>query len=127
MSPELLRALRDAETIQHPFFEIGRRAVLIRAGYAWDGATMAVNTGSLIVPSLIHDIGCQAVNLALLPFEFRACFDAEYYTQSLAYDVPKIRAAIHYVAVRFWGTFPKSEKAVAPYADVLDIKIRGVL
>lgn len=119
--------MRDRDTTRHPFFEIERRAVLVRAGYAWDGATMAVNTDSLIVPSLVHDIGCQAVNLDLLPFELRACFDAEYYAQSLAYDVPKIRAAIHYAAVRFWGTIPKREKAAAPYADVSDIKIRGVL
>lgn len=128
LSPDLLRALRDTETIRHPFFEITRRAVLVRAGYAWDGATGVIfQTENLRVPSLIHDIGCQAVNLGMLPRDFRAAFDAEYYAQALEYGALKARAMAHFAAIRLWGMIPKAETNPAPYADVKETRIRGVV
>lgn len=128
LSPDLLRALRNIETIRHPFFEITRQAVLVRAGYAWDGATgVLFQTENLRVPSLIHDIGCQAVNLGMLPRDFRAAFDAEYYAQALEYGVLKARAIAHFAVIRLWGIIPKAETNPAPYADVKETRIRGVV
>ena len=66
------------------------------------------NTPDLIVPSLVHDIGCQAVNLGLLPFSLRKCFDREYYEQALLYGVNPARALVHYSAISMWGLIPKS-------------------
>lgn len=128
LSGALISALRDMETVRHPFFEITRRAVLVRAGYAWDGATgVLFQTANLRVPSLIHDIGCQAVNLGMLPRDFRAAFDAEYYAQALEYGVSKPRAMAHFAAIRLWGMIQKAEKNPAPYADVKETRIRGVV
>lgn len=128
LSGALISALRDMETVRHPFFEITRRAVLVRAGYAWDGATgVLFQTANLRVPSLIHDIGCQAVNLGMLPRDFRAAFDAEYYAQALEYGVSKPRAMAHLAAIRLWGMIQKAEKNPAPYADVKETRIRGVV
>lgn len=110
----------------HPYFEITPRFVLARAGYAWDGATGAVKqTKNLRVASLTHDIGCQAVNLHLLPQEFRSHFDTEYYKQCRLYGMCWLRAKIHYLVISFWGKIKKPKGNVAPYAAVHSITVLG--
>lgn len=110
--------------VKHPFFLITPNEVMPAKEYAWDGATGAVNTTDLRIPSLIHDIGCQAVNLGLLPFEARALFDREYYLQCRLYDVPWVRARAHYLVIRAWGMFPKKEPGIAPYAELVEVEVR---
>lgn len=109
ISSKLRNALFEQQTVEHPFFIIRPNYIEVAEHYAWDGATGAVkNTPDLIVPSLVHDIGCQAVNLGLLPFSLRKCFDREYYEQALLYGVNPVRALVHYSAISLWGLIPKS-------------------
>ena len=69
------------------------------------------------------DIGCQAVNLRLLPFSCRALFDDEYRLQCKAYGVPKWRRDMHWGFIRLWGTIRKHEDSPAKYAKVYDFKV----
>ena len=122
----LCGALYSHQQPPHPFFEITPRFVLAKAGYAWDGATGALKNGeNLVIPSLIHDIGCQAVNLKLLPTDFRPKFDLEYYQQCRLYGVLWVRAKVHYLAISLWGKIPKKKGNVAPYAVVHSLTVLG--
>lgn len=49
---------------ENGFLEIGK-------GYAWDGATYAIDTPSIMESSLPHDALCQLVNMDLLPKDSR--------------------------------------------------------
>lgn len=110
--------------VKHPFFKIDSVNVSASANYAWDGATGALlQTEDLMVPSLIHDIGCQAINLGLLPHEYRPMFDREYLLQCEAYKVWPWRRQMHYLAIRMWGLIPKKEESVAKYARVYFFKV----
>jgi hypothetical protein len=124
VSSKLRNALFEQQTVDHPYFIIKPNYITVSAHYAWDGATGAIkNTPDLIVPSLIHDIGCQAVNLGLLPFKLRHCFDREYYEQALLYGVNPIRALIHYAGISLWGMIPKDE-ADQKYSKKYEIELK---
>jgi hypothetical protein len=115
--------MQDA-VVAHPFFKITKEGVFVKAEYAWDGATGSlVQSENLVVASLVHDIGCQAVNLKLLPRHLRRDFDYEYRQQALTYGVSPLRAEVHYAAISLWGLVPKSE-GEAPYAKINTIDIR---
>lgn len=117
ISPRLRGALYSSPTIDHPYFTITPHAVIAKSTYAWDGVTFSpIQPKKLIVPSLTHDIGCQAVNMGLLPHRFRALFDKEYYLQSKRYGVSEITAQIHYALITFWGLIPKHESLKPRYA-----------
>lgn len=120
---DLLEMLRRRRAV-HPFFAVEGETVCASKDYAWDGATGALfQTRDLIIPSLVHDIGCQAINLELLPWEMRPAWDREYLLQCEAYKVAELRREIHYRAIRVWGLIPKKEDGLAPYAMVHEIAI----
>lgn len=60
-----------------PFYTIFTTGtIVIKAGYAWDGASgPAIDTRNFMRGSLVHDVGCQAVNDGILPKHFRPKFD----------------------------------------------------
>ena len=41
--------------------------LIIREGYAWDGASGAIDTKNFMRPSLVHDVFCQMINEGYLP------------------------------------------------------------
>lgn len=123
----LVERLRGVE-VRHPYFTINQEgvtaAVTETGGYAWDGATgVMFQTEDLMVPSLVHDIGCQAVNMRLLPFACRALFDDEYRKQCEAYGVPRWRRDLHWGVIRLWGTVRKKEPAASDYSKVYELKV----
>lgn len=108
VSESLLKAMQSIDCIEHSYFIINKNSVIVKPLYAWDGATGAlIQSKNLRIPSLIHDIGCQAINLGLLPIELRQDFNKEYYNQCLLYDVCKPRACIHYIVITIWGMLRK--------------------
>lgn len=51
--------------------------LLVRAGYAWDGASWpAINTRSFVRPSLVHDAFYQLLRLGVVAREDRPAIDA---------------------------------------------------
>jgi hypothetical protein len=64
---------RDIET---EYIKLTRTGFLtIKAGYAWDGATGAKDTGTILPASLIHDALCQLCNAGLLEAIYRERVD----------------------------------------------------
>lgn len=124
VSKELKKALINIETIIHPFYQIYKDRVWVKDLYAWDGATGVLRqTKNIRIPSLIHDIGCQAINNGQLPRSVRKAFDKEYYEQCRLYGVCSLRRLLHYVGIRLWGLIPKT-KEVESYAKIHGIVIR---
>lgn len=121
VSVKLKKMLSQLENpVIHPYYKISEEGIWAKELYAWDGVTGSVDSEYLRVPSLVHDIGCQAVNNRVLPREFRAAFDREYFVQSLLYNpypkgsflnqCVKVRSFFEYVMVRLWGLIPKGKE-----------------
>lgn len=53
--------------------------LLVRKGYAWDGATGWIDVPSIIRPSMIHDVFCQMMRRNDIPHIFR--YVNEYFYQ----------------------------------------------
>lgn len=125
-SSKLAAAMRGFN-VHRPFYTISQEGVFAERGYAWDGATGVLRqTENLRIPSLVHDIGCQAVNTGALPRRFRPLFDYEYYLQSRLYGVSEFRAQLHYAAISLWGMFPKTEPLTPKFTKLYTVNIRGV-
>lgn len=123
VSDRLKKALSDTGlTVNHPYYSIDSSGVTANDLYAWDGVTGAINTKNLRIASLIHDIGCQAVNDGRLPKSFRSAFDREYYEQAELYGVNKLRRILHYIAIRIWGMIPIVIER-EHYSNIYSIKI----
>ena len=72
---EALAGILDTPVV-HAFFQIDPDGtVTIRASYAWDGLTGAIDDVRSLRASLVHDVCCQAVAEGLAPIELRAAGD----------------------------------------------------
>ena len=79
--------------IVHKFFELDETGLLtIKAGYAWDGATKAIDTLSFMRGSLVHDVFCQAIKAGLLPWSYKENVDRELYKICLQDGMNRFRA-----------------------------------
>lgn len=115
--------LADCGVIKDPFFTISAEGVSAEAEYSWDGATGALwQSKNLRVASLVHDIGCQAINAGLLPRSVRPAFDYEYRQQVLKYGMSPMRAELHYAVISLWGKIPKHE-GIPDYTKIEVIEI----
>jgi len=72
----------------------------VKKSFAWDGATYARDTPTIIRGSLIHDALCQLINEGLLPKRFQVLADNELRQICLEDGMSKIRAWWVYRAVR---------------------------
>ena len=48
----------------------------VKAGWAWDGASGAIDTKNILIPSCIHDIFCWLINTGKLPAYLQSLVDA---------------------------------------------------
>ena len=72
----------------------------IYAGYAWDGATGAIDTDDFIVASLVHDIFCELINAGILPPEEQARADEQMRIIQKRYEMHSWRRFYTYMMVR---------------------------
>lgn len=94
--------------VHHDYFMLDKTGFLvIRKGYAWDGASgPTIDTSDSMRGSLVHDVFYQMIGHKLLPLEFRD--DADY----LFYDILRedgmadFRAWAWLRAVRTFGEGP---------------------
>lgn len=77
--------------------------ITAKPGYAWDGATGAIDTKSTMKASLLHDICYQLLKLNVIPMRYRKEFDGLYYKTALQNGMFIGRAFYHYAAVRIFG------------------------
>lgn len=100
--------------VEHKFFtlhlrSLGKSTAIIKPGYRWNGADVIpdlIESHELIIPSLVHDIFCQATAENLLPWRpYRKYGDqvfASIYTDimSQAHASYRLRRFIMYRAIR---------------------------
>lgn len=68
-----------------------------------DGATYAFDTPGIIGPAGNHDFGCYLVNRRLIPFSYRAKFDAAFKKQCAENGIPDMRVEWLGDAVSIYG------------------------
>ena len=87
-----------------------------KKGYAWDGASaIAIDTPSIMRPSLGHDIKYQLMRQCLIGQEWRDTADREMRKECLEDGMSRIRAWWVYYGIRSAGdtfTDPKNKKEV---------------
>ena len=75
----------------------------IKKGYAWDGASGAFDTKTIMLGALVHDSLYQLLRNNLLPIETRILCDKEFKRICLENGMFKFRANYVYKAVRTCG------------------------
>ena len=83
-----------------PFVCVMNNVMYILEGYAWDGASGAVDTKSIIRGTLVHDAFHEAMRKGLIPQTFRAPSDLLFRQMCIEDKMMKWRAAWVYKAVR---------------------------
>lgn len=89
---------------------------VIKKGYASDGPSgPTIDTPSAMRGSFIHDALFQLIRAGLLPDSFRAEADELYKNTCIEDGMPKIRAWLHFKALRLFGANaarPSSESQI---------------
>lgn len=125
LNKDLIKALEPYNVIVHKYFQIQHDRVLVYNNYTWDGASKVLfNTKNLIIPSLVHDILCQAIALGYIDRDIRKEADKEYYLQSRKSGVNVIRVALHYIGIRTWANLVKTKlKTITQYDTIHSVNI----
>jgi hypothetical protein len=98
------------------YYSIDPNGVLIvKKGYAWDGASGAIDTKTNIRASLLHDALCQMIGNDELPIQALSDANRLYRDICLADGMSKFRAWLEYKAIKFYfrnGVKPKGDRKV---------------
>jgi hypothetical protein len=110
-------SIKPPKNIPHHFLNLSKDGVLlIRKGYAWDGASgITIDTPNSMRASLVHDALYQLMRMKLLSQNRRLTADKEFKRILLKDGMSGWRAGIWYKAVRRWGdssASPKNRKKV---------------
>lgn len=108
LAHEHLHPLPDAfksYAINTRFFGIIDGCLVIRTGYAWDGATWAIDTKTGMRGSLIHDVLCQACRMGFITPNLKEAIDRELQRICIEDGMMKLRAWSWYQATNRLGAF----------------------
>lgn len=97
----------------------------IEPGYAWDGpSSIAIDTETFMLPSLVHDVLYQMLRLELLPGYWKDRADRIMWVLCLRSNMWWVRAAYAYLAVKWFAWWaarrsaePKVRKVRVPSLD----------
>ena len=82
----------------------GKDAILIRAGYAWDGASgPTLDTKDTMEPSLVHDVLYQLMREGCVPQSARQAADKLLRVMLRAEGMPYLRRWMWYWLLRWFG------------------------
>jgi len=86
------------------FVHLADGALVLRPGYAWDGASgPAINTKNFVRGSLVHDALYQLIRIGVLPRTARKTADEALRSIVIEDGMSHIRASWVYAAVRAFG------------------------
>jgi hypothetical protein len=112
-------------TFKTPFIELVfftpiDKYLIIKKGYAWDGASGGcIDTKTVMRGSLVHDALYQCIRLGLLERKkYKPIADNVFYNICLEDGMNKFRAGYVYQAVRIFGyfsTLPKKNENIINY------------
>lgn len=90
--------------IDEDYFSLNEFGTLtLKKGYAWNGATAAIDTKTFEDASAVHDALYQMIKTKLLPEAIRLVADKELKRMCLKAGMGAIRAQYVYLAVRAFG------------------------
>lgn len=93
-----------SHTVIHDWFVLNSAGKLtLKKGYAWNGATAAIDTDNFLEPSAVHDAFYQMVKDKLVPESVRAKADLLLKNMCVERGMSKLRAGYVYLAVRAFG------------------------
>lgn len=95
----------DGLNLETPFIKIKDSVIYIKDEYAWDGASGAFDTPSIMIGSLVHDALYQLMRLGLLPLSFRKKADKVFRVLCRKCRMRWFRARYIYKTVRKVGEF----------------------
>ena len=75
----------------------------LKKGYAWNGATAAIDTKNFIESSAVHDSLYQMIKTKALPAALRIVADKELKRMCIKAGMSTLRAQYVYLAVRVFG------------------------
>jgi hypothetical protein len=110
--PYYNKALEHIE-LRTPYIAIRNSLLYIQKDYAWDGATLAIDTKTFMRGSLIHDALYQLIRLGFIPPAFRKTADKILRDVCLKDGMSRIRAWWVYRGVRiggYWAAKPRPEE-----------------
>jgi len=108
------------------FYTIRTDGMMIaNVGYAWDFASGAFDTRTIIRPSLWHDIGCQAIVDRLLDDKWKPEVDLLFRRLCVEDGMCNIRIAYTYKAVKY-GSCAGTPKLILSAPDKKAAKIYNV-
>lgn len=100
--------------IIHQFFELYNNGwLLVKSGYAWDGATCFPDFKFIIRPSLGHDAKYQMLRLGLLSPEWREAADNDLRIECITDGASSLLAKLIYEGIRKFGqgaSLPRNDK-----------------
>lgn len=101
----IVTPIRPTETIRSSLSTLATNGRLyLKKGFLWDGASGAVDTKSIMLPSAFHDSGCSMYLKGFIDGEMRKQFDVLFKTlldaEVAKGNLSKFRAAYMYRAVR---------------------------
>lgn len=93
--------LRPLATVKGEFATLCTNGRLyIKKGFLWDGASGAIDTDNVMLPSCVHDVGCSWYLKKLIDIDMRHEFDDLFKTLLKKQGMNTIRVAAMYAAVR---------------------------
>ena len=90
------------------FMALSGCRLLLKKGYAWDGATGGLDTKDIMRASLVHDALCQLIWMGVLPTSRQNDADRELCRICKEDGVPDWMANCMYHAVRAYSYFKKN-------------------
>lgn len=91
-------------TVVHDYFVLDNNGKLtLKKGYAWNGATAAIDTDSFIDPSAVHDAFYQMIKEKLVPESVRLKADLLLRKMCIEKGMLRLRAEYVFLMVRAFG------------------------
>lgn len=96
--------IKPAQAVDTPYISLSKNGLLtVKAGYAWDGATGAIDTETFMRGSLVHDALYQLIYEGYLTWSDRKEADKTLYKVCREDGMSRFRAQYVYLAVRMFG------------------------
>jgi len=90
--------------VKHEYFTLfGNGTLIIKKGYQWNGANVAIDTREWIKASLVHDCGYQMIEEGMISCKHRKAFDKLMYKLLRENGMSWFRAKYSYRLVRIFG------------------------
>tara|TARA_R110002020_G_scaffold46027_3_gene131238 strand:+ start:19 stop:411 length:393 start_codon:yes stop_codon:yes gene_type:complete len=95
-------SLLNKKTINLDYISINKSCITIKSGYEWDGASGAIDTKTVMIPSLIHDALYQCLEIGFINKKNRKKIDKLFYDLCIKNKMNSFRAKYMYLAVRLF-------------------------